>query len=131
MLAEKLRDRGTPAFSLAVPERKALRPLSLRHLGQPYGFLRPQRRRDPDGAYCPATVQDLAKDLELGRSKDSGDVLDFEAIAEIRLVDAIALHRLRVRDAAHRRCHRNAEHLLPDVRKAALDHVDHVVLSHE
>jgi hypothetical protein len=67
---------------------------------------RPARRREAPEA--PAGVEHRRGDPERGAAEDVADVVQLQPVAQVRPVDAVALHRLGVRHAPERGRHPHA-----------------------
>src|SRR5256712_5296795 len=130
-LGEELYDRRAPALRLAMPEGEALSPIGTGGLGQGIDLLAADGRRNSKTAHHPAGLQRLPENLELGRGEDRRQLLDLEPVAKIGLVHPVAKHRVRVGDTTDRCRPDHTEYLLPDVREAAFDDIEHVVLGDE
>ena len=73
----------------------------------------------------------MTKDLEAGLAEDLGQVGDLEAIAQVRLIQAVFRDRLGVRDPSNRNLDPRLQDFFPYVPEAAPDHVQDVVFRDE
>src|SRR6266571_6361974 len=95
-LGEELRDRRAPALRLPMPEGEALSPIGTGGLGKGVDLLTGDGAWNAKTAHHPAGIQRLPENLELGPREDRRQLLDLEPVAKIRLLYAVAKHRIRV-----------------------------------
>ena len=73
-----------------MPEGQAFGALGASDLSERLDLLPADVARNPNPANDAAAIERLAEDLELGRGEDGAEFLDLEAVAQVRLVHAVA-----------------------------------------
>ena len=130
---QKLRRRTFEHAVHALEPQQAHRARALGDRLDLVHLLARQRRAagNANAAHAAARVEHDFRHRELGASKDVAHVLDLEAVAQIGAIDAVALHRVGVRHAAHASFGKAAPALDPQRADHLLGDVDDVVLRHE